>query len=207
MKQFTKSCLLLLCAVGLTGCQTMGTNTREGAGIGAASGAVIGAALGEQNGNALPGAAIGATIGALTGGTIGNSIDQDVRARNEHAAYMQRTAITIPDVVQMSQSGLSDRVIINQVQTNGFPRKLMSEDLIFLKRNGVSDAVISALQNSNSLRSPAPFVYRERPVIVHEYWGRPGCNPPYYRGGFPRPPRRYVPQNRGRWGVSFSSGF
>lgn len=206
---FWNAVLPALLVVAGSGCQISGPATRDGAGLGALAGGLIGAAAGEQNGNALPGAALGATFGALTGGAIGNSIDQANSDAQQRVAYAQQNSGRIQEVVSMSQSGLSDQVIINQIQSSGYPFRLSSNDLVQLKRSGVSDGVIAALQNSgapnyypNQNYSPATYPAGP-PVIVHEYWApnrRRYC-PPQRRS-------RYAGGRRNsRFGFSISSGF
>ncbi len=65
--------LLLVCAVGASGCNNAG----QGAISGGAIGALGGLAIGSLSGSAGAGAAIGAVSGAVVGGVIG---DQNRRA-------------------------------------------------------------------------------------------------------------------------------
>ena len=73
----------LLCSVGLTGCEAMGTaaqsKTVQGAVTGGALGAGAGAIIGHQTDKAGEGAAIGAGLGALGGGLVGHALEEQQR--------------------------------------------------------------------------------------------------------------------------------
>jgi Flp pilus assembly secretin CpaC len=56
--------------------------------------------------------------------------------------------MNLADVAALSSSGVSDEVIINQMHTTGARFKLSVEDILFLKKNNVSDAVVIEMQNS-----------------------------------------------------------
>lgn len=196
------SCALMI------GCQA--TNyTQRGASMGGLGGAGLGAIIGELAADEpLAGAAIGGAVGALSGGAIGSGVDEiDAlnRSRVQQAAYQQASATaTLNEIVSMSDAGLSDEIISRHIRSNGYAGPLDAGDLIALRRQGVSDLVISDLQASASV--PAVRVAtRERipepTVIVEErYHTVPVFGPPrYHRGPICRP--------RGRpglhWGVAF----
>src|SRR3989338_9198546 len=75
--------LVAVCAVGLAGCESMGTaaqsQTVQGGVLGSALGAGAGAIIGNQSGNAGAGAAIGAGLGALGGALMGNALQEQER--------------------------------------------------------------------------------------------------------------------------------
>src|SRR3989338_8224118 len=75
--------LVAVCAVGLAGCESMGTaaqsKTVQGGVLGSALGAGAGAIIGNQSGHAGKGAAIGAGLGALGGGLMGNALEEQNR--------------------------------------------------------------------------------------------------------------------------------
>jgi hypothetical protein len=56
----------------------------------------------------------------------------------------------LADVAALASSGVSDDVILNQMRTTGTTFALRTEDIIFLKRNKVSDRVVIEMQNSRS---------------------------------------------------------
>lgn len=142
--------LLALAALTAAGCTTAGRNTRSGTLLGAAIGAGTGAIVGHQSGHRGAGAAIGAGIGALSGALVGNAVDRSEResaARTERALHEIRprnapTHLSILDVIRMSQAGLGDRVINAKIDQSGASFDLSTQDVIDLKRSGVSDDVI-----------------------------------------------------------------
>jgi uncharacterized protein YcfJ len=161
-------------------------HTDRGAVLGGVGGALIGAAIGEQNDEAGPGAIIGGAIGAITGAAIGNSMDQEearFRALQQQRAWQLQRAVSVSDVVMMTHNRLSDGVIIGHIQQNGVQRRLEVSDVISLHQQGVSEAVISAMQRAPLAGYvPPPAVPYRTPVIVEEHH----CITPhfYYR---PRP--------------------
>ena len=73
--------MLALCAVAVTGCESMGTaaqsKTTQGAVLGSLLGAGTGAIIGNQSGHhAGAGTAIGAGLGALGGGLMGHALEE-----------------------------------------------------------------------------------------------------------------------------------
>jgi hypothetical protein len=152
----------------------------------------VGAVIGNQSGNSAEGALVGGAIGALTGAAVGSSLDEiDARNRALIAAQMGQAprpgAVPLADVITMSQSGVSDQLIITHIQANGVVAPPSAQDLITLKQAGVSDAVAHALQTPPPLATlPPPVVAGPPPVVVEEHcygpWRRPfrhGCRPHY----------------------------
>jgi len=177
--------------------------------LGGLGGTAIGSEIGRANGNTGLGAGIGALAGTFTGAAIGHRMDE-IDARNQalFEAEMGRrfaNAATFEDVVAMSNAGLSDQVIVSHIQARGVARVPSAADLISLKQQGVSDAVIRAMQ-----QPPQPVVVRQSappPVVVEEYHiSRPRrWHPPYWgHRHHPLPLRPYHPR-RLHWGVSFSN--
>jgi len=176
----------------------------QGAAFGALTGGLAGAAIGEHNNNPLAGAAIGTAVGALTGATVGNAIDQDVaRTQAEIERQMGRRmegAVTVPDVIAMTQAGLSESVIAAHIRANGVAQRPTAGDLVALSNAGVREQTILAMQQTppaGVLVSPRPAP----PVIVEEYHYGP---PPYFHGYHGphrhRGPRRVAPGVH--WGIS-----
>jgi hypothetical protein len=176
-------------------------HTTRGTLLGGVAGALAGAAIGDRNNEAAAGALIGGVIGGLTGATIGNSVDQE-QART-HAYYQQRLAetrraVTTVDVVTMTRNGLGDSLIINQIREFGVARRLEVSDVIALHQQGVSEPVITAMQQAPLATTASPpysgpiVIERERyvspPVIVtpapyyhYRYHPHPYYCPPHYR--------------------------
>ncbi|PQO37731.1 hypothetical protein DTL21_07245 [Bremerella cremea] len=172
--------------------------------IGAGTGALAGAAIGNASGHSAGGAIIGGIVGATAGGAVGSHMDE-VEARNQ-ALIQERLgrsvegATTYADVIAMSNAGLSDQVITTHIRRHGVAQVPQAQDLIYLKSNGVSDAVIGTLQApppTEVVRTVAPPP--PRAVIVEEYHYGPHCWGP--------PPRRHVHHHHPgvSWGVSFSN--
>ena len=177
-----------------TGCQTLGPSTATGGALGALTGGLTGAAIGSYDGKASEGALIGAVAGGTLGGVAGNAVDRSVerdRIDNQIAIQQQRqNAISVEQVVQMTQSGLGSNVIASQINSQGVVNRPTIDQLIFLKNNGVDDLVIQSLQSAPVAGYGAvnsqPFIRQQ--IIRHDpvYVGRCGPRPHYgyhYRRG------------------------
>lgn len=170
-------------------------DTREGTITGAGLGAITGALVGGKK-NWEGGALIGAGVGALTGRALGSARDnadaQQVAIgssiANRANAQAAATAVTNYDLVQMSNAGLSDDLIISTVRSRGGRFDMSPGGLISLKQAGVSDRVVLAAQQAASTSGPMPInpppaihvaqppVYVQPGPVIHHYH-RPG----YYR--------------------------
>jgi len=163
MKLPTVSLIVAASVVVWTGCVNPdGTqnNTGTGALIGGAFGALAGAALGGRHGG--EGALIGAAAGVFTGALIGNAMDQDQRERlqaqapDTYVRVTQQQALTVADVKALAKAGLSDDVIIGQINTTHTGFQLSASDIIDLRNAGVSDKVINYMVNTASDASAVP---------------------------------------------------
>jgi YMGG-like Gly-zipper len=178
------------------------TRTGQGAVVGGATGAVIGGIIGHQNHETPEGALIGGAVGAIAGGLIGRSQENQIaRDRyNQQQAYNQgryaqqqvvmASGVNMNDVISMSRSGLSDQLIISQVNTKGVQRRLEVSEIITMHQQGVSDYVISAMQAAplatqvaapyapqQIVTQPSTVIVREQPV----YYNTPVITETYYR--------------------------
>ena len=143
----------VLVGLSATGCQNM-NKTTAGAGRGAGAGALAGAIIGHQTGHAEGGALIGAALGGLGGGLAGNAMDKtDERdAAIAHANHVEAArradarAMTNADIMYMTRSGTSDRVIISTIQSRGGRFQMDPQSIVTLQQNGVSDTVIQVMQ-------------------------------------------------------------
>jgi surface antigen len=148
------------------GCSTM-NNTERGAATGGILGAGAGALVGGASGHPGAGALVGAGVGAVSGGLIGNAVDKSEQRQAALAATNPpRGPLGITDVAQLAQAHVSDGVIIQQIRATGSGFRLSSTDTIWLKQNGVSDAVIQEMLASGN-RVPGR-VYSAAPVYVVE---------------------------------------
>ncbi len=168
------------------GCLAARPNSAAGGLLGGTTGGILGAAIGSHNGKTKEGALIGAVAGGLSGMAIGNQTDeaniQNQRLANQQLAIAQQAAVTIPQVIEMSTSGLSDQLIINQINTNGMAQKLSTNDLIELKSRGLSDPVIREMQTVGNRPAPiaAPRLMAPRPLFVEPYCDSIYHGPPVY---------------------------
>lgn len=178
----------------LSGCQGFGPHTAAGGAIGTAAGSLIGASIGSREGKAAEGALIGALTGATAGSVLGNQVDQEearIEAQFQEAAWAaEQRALSFNQVIELSRSGLSDDVIVNQIRSSGIDRLPDTQDLIWLKNEGVSDRVIAALQQPPRPQTvPVPVPVAPFP----ECYPGPGPAPLLViEAGRPLPPRRPV---------------
>jgi outer membrane lipoprotein SlyB len=144
-------------AVVLTGCQYPNgeqNNTAGGALIGGAIGAASGAVIGGRNAGA--GALIGGAIGAITGGLIGNSMDAEQReqlrtqAPQTYVHVQQGQPLGTEDVKALARAGVSDDVIIAQIQNSHTVYHLSAADIIDLHGAGVTDKVVNFMINTGN---------------------------------------------------------
>ena len=195
----------LLLSLIMSGCRTAGPNAYGGGLFGGATGGLVGAAIGAENGNALEGAIIGGAIGSAIGTAAGNEVDlaeqRDQQIRQASHQQAVANAVSLEQVIKMTQSGLGDQVIANQIQSLGVVQRPSADQLVWLKSQNVSDSVLSALQTApmagSSMRPRRP-IGPAAPVVVHEQvFVEPGC--------FVRPPRHFYrrPHRRRGAGVSF----
>jgi hypothetical protein len=107
------------------------------------------------------------------------------------------SAISVDEVVKLSKLHTSDEVIIQTIQKGKLDKPLTSKDVVYLKEQGVSDAVISALMEKKDEKiekSDAWRVYhttnkKGRQVTVVTNLDEKG-----HRMGGELPPEKYVPQ-------------
>lgn len=195
--------LLTLAAVGCRSPYRSDQYALGGGLLGAGTGALIGHAVG----NTAAGAVIGAGVGAVSGAVVGDSIDQ-VEAQNQaELAHIEAQlgrpvsagAVTLDEVIAMTQAGVEDDVVVRHVQANGSAGPLRTGDIIYLKDNGVSGRVIQALQSPPPPRTIVREVPAPRPVIIEEYYyDDPYCHHPRYRR-----PRHHHHDPHISWGVGF----
>lgn len=202
------------------GFQGWGPSRSSGTAVGGISGGVIGAALGSQRGKTAEGALIGGVAGAILGNALGNQADiaqerrQAVYQQEYQQEYLQtvRSSVSFDQVIQMVHAGLSPDVIANQIQNQGIVARPTTQDIIYLKSQGVPDRVIAAMQSAWTAgdRPPARSyrpepVYYERPVVVVEEYYRPVPHHYHYYRYRPAPPPCPPPYRGNQFG--FTIGF
>ncbi|HEY3763482.1 MAG TPA: YXWGXW repeat-containing protein [Verrucomicrobiae bacterium] len=156
-KSYVLTFAVAVSAVVLTGCQypngepnNTGSGALVGGGIGAASGAIIGGR------NAGAGALIGGAIGAIAGAIVGNQMDQQQAAELQAQApatyvrVQQGQPLATADVKALVKAGVSDDVVIAQIQNSHTVYHLSAADIIDLHSNGVDDKVVNYMINTAS---------------------------------------------------------
>ena len=106
--------------------------------------------------------------------------------------------LTIADIMAMHQAGLGDQVIIGSIRQHSLGATLSVDELIAMKRHGVSNEVIHAMQQQAPLppaKSPSRAVVQ--PTVVEPVVQPVIVSPPVYRPIY-HPPviythRYYVP--------------
>jgi len=164
------------------------TNSQRDAVIGGVAGAIIGGIAGNQNDETPEGIAIGGVAGAIAGHVIGKTKDRNLEERYHYQRqtaqiarqqeYQQavqfQKAISIQDVISLSNSGVSQQLIINQIHNNGVQQEIGVPEILALHQNGVSELVINEMQRASVgapisptviARPPAGLV-KPSPVIV-----------------------------------------
>ena len=190
--------LTLALVPAMVGCPAMGTNANRGGATGGLLGAATGAALADEN--PLAGALVGGTIGAMAGSAIGDSIDADIEHQQVvmlEESQRRSNAVTVVDVLSMSNSGVSPDVIVDHIKSHGSASHISTDDIIHMTQAKVDARVIKAMQTHYS---HAPVAARRLPSrtthVEHHYVTPPA--PFYYR--------RPVPYPRGvGWGFSFGN--
>ncbi|MGB8369438.1 MAG: YXWGXW repeat-containing protein [Limisphaerales bacterium] len=162
MKLHVLTLALAASAVGLTGCVSpngrpdyTGTGALEGGAIGAVSGAAIGGR------HAGEGALIGAAAGMIAGGLIGHSMDQQQQeqlrrqAPQTYVRVDQGQPLGVADVKALAKAGISEDVIISQIQNSRTVYHLSAADIIDLRDAGVTDKVVNYMINTPSTAGAA----------------------------------------------------
>jgi hypothetical protein len=167
--------------------------TRDGALMGGVAGALLGGVVGHQKHETAEGALIGGAVGALAGGVIGNQRQKADQQRyydsnyGRPVYYEQRTyvpaqqyvavpqqrvvtrrPVTTSEVINMSRSGVSDAVIVAHIQSNGVAMRPDVNDVILMNQEGVSDYVVTMMQQSGTGYRSAP-TYQQPATVYRTY--------------------------------------
>jgi uncharacterized protein YcfJ len=159
-------------------------------------GGIVGHQRGDTAEGALIGGAVGAIAGGVIGNNRDNADRQryqQYQAQQYHyhrsrpvvvhspTVVEQRTyvpvqtkvttakrPVSVSEVISMSQSGVSDSVIVSHIQANGILGTPDVNEVIWMSEKGVSDYVITYMQQNGKV-SPAPIVQStNREVIIRE---------------------------------------
>jgi hypothetical protein len=172
--------------LGVVGCSDLpGNKETQGAVIGGVAGAAAGALVGGSD-NRLLGGLIGGALGAGGGYLVGSHLDKadsehsgDAVRASEQAQKSPATAeqarrastadvngdgyVTMDEVVAMHKAGLSDDVMIRRLERTNMFFDLSSQQQQYLRDNGVSDRVVSAMSTVNpEVRAKAEQRMREQ---------------------------------------------
>lgn len=134
-------------AVILIGFSVSGSMNHQGqvdyTSSGMATGATAGAVMGGSISRTPEGALVGAALGAVTGGIIGNEMEEQNSRQNP-----QTSPMTLDEIQNLVSAGVSDEIIVSQIRASAGEYYLNSDDIIELKKNGVSEDIISYLINT-----------------------------------------------------------
>jgi len=140
---------------GVIGCEN---NTQNGALIGGLGGAAIGGGIGSvSHGRAGEGALIGAAVGAIGGALVGNKMDKSEAKREpayassryeSRASQGEYRSVARQDVVDWSNRGVRDDIIIDRIERSGSSFSLTAADENRLRDDGVSEPVIQSMRAS-----------------------------------------------------------
>lgn len=131
---------LAVLSVCLMGCESStGTGALVGAGVGVGAGALIGG-----GGGALIGGAAGAVGGAFIGYLLSQEEQESLQQTSPQTVRRinKEQQLTLKDIENLSDAGISDSKIINIIDATGSVYHLSSADVARLKNAGVSEHVI-----------------------------------------------------------------
>ena len=160
MKRYLVLALMLATSVGCSGMNNTESGALTGGLLGGAFGALFGAAFHAP----VAGAAIGAAAGAGVGALAGNAEDKRDNQVKAAVAQQQAQMMTLADVVNMTQQHVPDATIINQINATYSNFSLSANDIVFLRQQGVSDAVITVMQMNRAV--PVGYVYPRRATTI-----------------------------------------
>ncbi len=175
MKQYGYIAAVLIIGFSMSGCMNRQGEvdyTKSGILAGAATGSVLGGSVSHSP----EGAIVGAAIGAMTGGVIGKGVDQEKEQQQNEQVTQSAPLLSLTDLKNLVDAGIGDDVIISQIHASGAVYYLKTEDIIELKKSGVSEKIIDYLINTpytvadsvSSDQTVTP-VYQDNPVVVAPY--------------------------------------
>jgi len=148
MRIFTLVMVCLFCIMIGLGCQSTNEGAVKGGVIGGLIGAIGGGIIGHQSGHGVEGAAIGAGTGALTGAIIGNQAGTPGQAAQPAQATPAISAnqMSMQQIVDLTKQGVNSAVIIDRIRMSNSRFNLTTDDINYLRGQGVSQQVIDAMQ-------------------------------------------------------------
>ncbi len=143
MKDISYLVVLTVFLLGVTGCAENKTRIGEGAGIGGILGAAAGGIIGHQSGHGWEGALIGGAAGATGGAVVGSQIEKPQSAQQVARVNEQ---VTMENIVNWTKQGMSGDEIISKIKAANASYVLTTDDIDYLRKQGVSQRVIEAMQ-------------------------------------------------------------
>ncbi len=105
-----------------------------------------------------------------------------------------RRQMTIGEIDSLSTQGVSDSLIIAQIKATHSVFRLSSQDIVQLKKDGVSETVISAMIAAKPVNRSRWYGYYGPPAfypydVTFDYWwwGWPYYYPAFYGGFYSHP--------------------
>jgi uncharacterized protein YcfJ len=142
MKKAFSLLAVLVFILVISGCQTNKTRIAEGAGIGGLVGAAAGGIIGHQSGHGVGGVLIGGAVGAAGGAAVGSQIKKP----EQNTQALSSAGLSMSKIVELAKQGVSSDEIINKIKATKSQYSLTAEDIGYLKKQGVSQRVIEAMQ-------------------------------------------------------------
>ncbi len=151
MKKIILMIAVLSFAAVNAGCQNAKSRAAEGAVIGGVLGAAAGGIIGHQSHSGGAGAGIGAAVGALSGAVIGAQIEKKPAGESAPSqpvtvASTSEAQMSVLQVIELSKSGATENIIIDKIKKSNSKFNLTPEDVDYLKKEGVSQNIINAMQ-------------------------------------------------------------
>jgi hypothetical protein len=140
----------LLVTAGCMSPQGRTDYTATGALIGGATGVIIGSMSRDPRAGVVVGGAVGAAFGGLVGHSMDEAQEAELRAQAPKTLERveQGSQLRVEDVKALVQAGISDELIIDQIQNSKTIFHLTTVNIIDLKNTGASDLVIDYMINT-----------------------------------------------------------
>ena len=144
MKDYIFVVFIMAFVFTLSGCAENQTRIGEGAAIGGGLGVLAGGIIGHQTHSDVAGILIGGAVGAAGGAAVGVQIPK----HNQMASNSSQPSskVTMQQVVDWSKQGLPGDEIISRIRTASSTYALTADDVNYLRKEGVSERVIEAMQ-------------------------------------------------------------
>jgi uncharacterized protein YcfJ len=147
MRKTTAGILSLLILASSTGCQSSPNRAPEGALLGGLIGAGAGMIVGNQSNHRgegrAEGALIGGAVGAAAGALAGSQMQKEPQ---QQAQPVNPNQMSVQQIADLSRQGINEDVIVDRIRMSNSRFSLSVNDVEYLKGQGVTQKVISAMQ-------------------------------------------------------------